>query len=204
MFVAEAEKKLINNPNLFDIVRGQYKGRRGQELERRLGLRNGSTLIDFVDGELKSFTDEQSIKITVLNHCLEEIIDNKVEFKDSKVYKKIKTVIFVPFNKSANGGRFIGWKTIRMEDSENREMFEKILEDFEYITEEIRKRYNAGKELKTITGPNKTIQIRTADSKSKTTGEYRPLLFKGNQLYDKQMAFYYTARFGRDFIKKYF
>ena len=44
------------------------KGGRGQLLELALGIDNSSNLCDCVDGELKSFTQGESIAVTQLKH----------------------------------------------------------------------------------------------------------------------------------------
>ena len=70
---------------------GKNKGYRGQILEKNLGLKNCSDLTDFVDGELKTVTIGQSNAITSVGHLLDEIIETKVDFENSKLYEKIKS-----------------------------------------------------------------------------------------------------------------
>ena len=75
--VEEVENKL----NTFDYSQlpkpGKNKGDRGQLFETALGIPNGSDLIDLIDGELKSFTEGETIKVTALTHCLDEILKSK-------------------------------------------------------------------------------------------------------------------------------
>ena len=52
------------------------------------------------------------------------------------------------------------------------------------------------KELKTITGRNKILQIRTSGSK-KSDGTYTPLKYNGHQLKDKYMRFYITGKYAK-------
>ena len=55
---------------------GRNKGERGQLIEIALGVGNSSNLRDLIDGELKTFTIGESIAVTQLKHCLQEIIEN--------------------------------------------------------------------------------------------------------------------------------
>ena len=55
---------------------GRNKGDRGQLLELALGIDNSSNLTDMVDGELKSFTQGESIAVTQLKHVLPQIFAN--------------------------------------------------------------------------------------------------------------------------------
>ena len=100
-------EQVENKLNTFDYSQlpkpGKNKGDRGQLFEIALGIPNGSDLTDLIDGELKSFTDGQSIKVTLLKHCLKQIVDS-VEFFDSIVYKKLKQTIYVGFDRE---GKFL-------------------------------------------------------------------------------------------------
>ena len=74
------------------------KGSRGIQLETLLDIPNSSSLKDLADGELKSFTYGQSIAVTSLGWCLNEIIDNNLSYEDSKVGRKLQQTIYVCFN----------------------------------------------------------------------------------------------------------
>ena len=67
-------------------------------------------------------------------------------------------------------------------------------QDYNYICEEIRRRYNNNQELNTINGPHKLLQIRTKANKNKL-GNYVPLEYNGKRLKNKGMAFYLTITF---------
>ena len=71
---------------------GKNKGSRGQLLENALGIVNGSSLKDMIDGELKSFTQGETIAVTQLKHCLSEIIEDSISFDESKVGQKLKQI----------------------------------------------------------------------------------------------------------------
>jgi len=196
MLVQDVEKIFKENMNLFkmdEINFKKNKGSRGQRLESRLGLPLSSNLKDLDDGEIKSYTLGETIKITHIKHLLDEIIFGNVDFRDSKVYEKIKTTIFIGYSKQK---KFIYWETLRLEDHINVKILRMLEEDFNYICSEIRKRYHSGSKLNTITGPNKFLKIKTSDS-ARADGSYNPIHFQGKMLKDKNMAFHFSEKFGK-------
>jgi DNA mismatch repair protein MutH len=172
---------------------GKNKGYRGQILEKTLGLKNCSDLTDFVDGELKTVTIGQSNAITSVGHLLDEIIEAKVDFENSKLYEKIKNIVWAIYDKK---GELI--KNTMVSSCENTELQEKLIQDYNFIADEIRTRYKNRTELGTINGPNDILQIRT--KASKVRGSYIPLVYKGFKLKDKYMAFYYKANYIKNLI----
>lgn len=191
---AQVEEKL----NTFDYTQlpkpGKNKGDRGQLFETALGIENGSDLNDLIDGELKSFTLTEPIAVTMLQHCLTEIIDDTVEFEDSKVYEKLKQTIYVAFDRAGN---FLKSKTIN--EANSPEHYQELTEDYGYIVAQIKAAYVTGTELHTINGPNNLLQIRTKANK-RPDGTYKPLTYNGQQLKDKAMAFYLLGKFGREIV----
>ena len=168
---------------------GRNKGGRGQSIEQMLGLPNGMTLLDFVNGEGKSFKTGQTIAVTMLQHCLDEVFDRSVSYSESNVGKKLKNVLFVKFAKT---GEFV--KSLVSNSQIHRELHYKLSQDYNHICEEIRRRYDNNEELNTINGKHKLLQIRTKASKTKL-GNYVPLEYNGKRLKDKAMAFYLTRTF---------
>jgi hypothetical protein len=172
---------------------GKNKGSRGQLIETALGIPNSSNLKDLVDGELKTFTVGESIAVTQLKHCLSEIIEDGVNFADSKVGEKLSQTIYVGFTRSND---YVGTEVLNPET--HPEHYQELAEDYTFICDTIRTLFNAGKQLSTITGPNGLLQIRTKDSKVK--GKYHPIRFAGVTLKDKGMAFYLCGKFGKEVI----
>ena len=197
MKLAEAHTKLNQVDKTKAPMPGKNKGDRGQWVESQIGLDLSSNLNDFEDGELKTFTVGESIAITSLGHCLPDIVDNPTSFKDSKVFQKLKQTIFAGFDKK--DGTFIKSKTINQVNSP--ECYEKLKEDYNYISSQIRRAHSSRELLHTINGPNGLLQIRTKASK-KSDGTYTPLLYKGTQLKNKYMAFFLRASFGKEIVKK--
>ena len=172
---------------------GKNKGERGQLLELALGIPNTSNLKDLTDGELKTFTLGESIAVTQLKHCLSEILEDSVSFADSKVAEKLKQTIYVGFTRSND---YVGTEVLNEET--HPEHYQQLAEDYGFICDTIRAKFAAGEQLKTITGPNKLLQIRT--KASKTNGVYVPLTFAGATLKDKGMAFYLCGKFGKEVL----
>ena len=189
MLLAEAELKLNNIDKNQAPIPGRNKGGRGLWVEEQLGMVQSSQLNDFDDGELKAFKEGQTIAVTMLQHCLDEIFDRSVSYSESNVGKKLYNVLFVKFAKT---GEFV--KSLVSNSQIHRELHYKLSEDYNYICEKIRERYNNNQELNTINGPHKLLQIRTKANKNRL-GKYVPLEYNGKRLKDKAMAFYLTRKF---------
>ena len=162
------------------------KGKRGQLLELALGIANSSKLTDCVDGELKSFTQGESIAVTSIKHVLPEIMNN-VSFHETKLGRKLKRTLYVKFS---SDNEFIG-STVMSQELDPKHYAE-IEQDYNDIKNKVVELVNQKKQLATITGRNKVLQIRTSGSK-KSDGTYTPLKYNGQILKDKGMRFYITA-----------
>ena len=160
------------------------KGVRGQLLELALGIPNSSKLTDLVDGELKSYTKGESVAVTQLRHTLTEVFNN-TPFNKSKLGIKISRTLYVAFDRQNN---FLGTAT----HTKTNPLIE---EDYNDICDFIRNT----KTLKTFTGRNGILQIRTKDSKT-ANGNYHPITWKGQTLSDKGFAFYLTGRYAKTIV----
>lgn len=191
-------EEVVNKFRNFDFSQfekpGKNKGERGQLIETALGIPNSSKLRDLIDGELKSFTIGEPIAVTQLNHCLEEIIDHRVEFDESKVGKKLDKTIFIGFTRK---NEYVGYAV--MSSEVHIEHYQQLAEDYGYICSQIKLAYSEGRELHTINGPNELLQIRTKSSRTRS-GHYTPMCYNGIQLNDKGMAFYLLGKFGKKVI----
>lgn len=172
---------------------GKNKGERGQLLETALGVANSSDLKDLMDGEIKSFTQGESIAVTQLKHCLSEIIEDSVSFSESKVAEKLNQTIYVGFTRSND---YLG--SVILNQETHPEHYQELEEDYNFICDTIRNSFDAEQQLSTVTGPNGLLQIRT--KASKTNGAYVPLRFAGVTLKDKGMAFYLCGKFGKELL----
>ena len=160
------------------------KGVRGQLLELALGIPNSSKLTDLVDGELKSYTKGESVAVTQLRHTLPEIF-NKTPFNKSKLGIKISRTLYVAFDRNNN---FLGTAT----HTETNKLIE---EDYNDICDFIRNT----KTLKTFTGRNGILKIRTKDSKDRN-GNYHPIYWEGKQISNKGYAFYLTGKYAKTIV----
>ena len=189
MLLEEAEVKLNAIDKDSAPIPGRNKGGRGLWVEEQLGMPQSSQLNDFDDGELKAFKEGQTIAVTMLQHCLDEIFDRGVSYSESNVGKKLKNVLFVKFAKS---GKFV--KSLVSNADKYKQLYYDLSTDYNYICEKIRERYNNNQELNTINGPNKLLQIRTKANKNRL-GKYVPLEYNGKRLKYKAIAFYLTRTF---------
>jgi hypothetical protein len=183
--------KLTQNPPTGFAKPGRNKGERGQLIEQSLGVANSSELKDLSDGEIKSFTLGESIAVTMLQHCLTEILEDSVSFAESKVAEKLSQTIYVGFTRSND---YVGSVVVNSETDPIH--YQQLAEDYEFICDAIRSAFDRGNELHTINGPHNLLQIRTKASKTKS-GNYVPLTYAGEFLNDKAMAFYLRASFGK-------
>ena len=182
--LTETEKRL-QNTNFEALPKPRKnKGVRGQLLELALGIPNSSKLTDLVDGELKSYTKGESVAVTQLRHTLPEIFNN-TPFNKSKLGIKISRTLYVAFDRNNN---FLGTAT----HTETNPLIE---EDYNDICDYIR----TATTLKTFTGRNGILQIRTKDSKT-ANGNYHPITWKGQTLSDKGFAFYLTGRYAKTIV----
>ena len=137
-----------------------------------------------VDGELKSYTKGESVAVTQLRHTLTEVFNN-TPFNQSKLGIKISRTLYVAFDRNNN---FLGTAT----HTKTNPLIE---EDYNDICDYIRNT----KTLKTFTGRNGILQIRTKDSKDRN-GNYHPIFWEGQQISNKGFAFYLTGRYAKSIV----
>ena len=189
MLLSEAESKLNSIDKNQAPIPGRNKGGRGLWVEEQLGMKQSSQLNDFEDGELQAFKQGQTIAVTMVQHCLNEILESKLSYSKSKVGRKLYNVLFVKFAKT---GEYV--KSLTFNSTSHEELFNKLAEDYEHICKEVSNRYVNNKELNTINGLHGLLQIRTKANKN-SKGNYVPLVYNSQQLKDKAMAFYLTNKF---------
>ena len=142
MLLSEAEIKLNSIDKNQAPIPARNKGGRGLWVEEQLGMKQSSQLNDFDDGELKAFKEGQTIAVTMVQHCLDEIFDRSVSYSESNVGKKLYNVLFVKFAKT---GEFV--KSLVSNSKTHRELHYKLSQDYNYICAEIRRRYDNNEEL---------------------------------------------------------
>ena len=177
------------------------KGSKGKAIEKLIGIKASSDLIDFTDGELKTTDLAETIAITQLSSMIEEIIE-RTTFENSRVYNKIKKILFVIVNEDEPllENNYIQ-KIIFLNLENNKFMFNELKKQYIFITNEIINIVeNTHNLLHTINGKGSNragkedfIQIRTKDSKDKNG--YHPIYYNTKKISDKNYAFYFTGGF---------
>lgn len=169
------------------------KGYRGMFLEQCLGIPISQKLTDFADGELKTFTCGESIAVTSLKHCFDDIFDKSISYDESKLGEKLCQVLFVGFSRK---NLFLGHNVFNK--TNHPILYKKLVEDYDYICNQIRIAYVKKEKLNTITGLNRLLQIRTKAAKVKN--KYQPLTYNDHEFKDKYMAFYLCSSFGKQIL----
>lgn len=176
------------------------KGGTGQNLLLKIGLTLTSDLLDTTDGEIKStmFVNgkpKETVWVTQLQHLLDEIVE-QVEWERSSLFKKLYRTIYVPVHKDSKDP--LDWyygEPVLLEHSGISNLSSKLKQDYEFISNQIRTIIKNNEQIHTINGPNFFLQIRTKASKSGSTGQYTPMVYKGHQLSNKYYAFYLRKEF---------
>lgn len=192
-------EKFLSPSQLEDKMLKYNKGKTGQLLEKTIGLNLSNTTLDFEDGELKTNKCDktgkplETIFITQISSFIDELL-SKQDFQSTKLYKKIKNILYVPISKDGPTSKWMYLTPIHIDLSLPKyEKLSKILEkDYNDICNELVCQLLTSDSLHTANG--RFIQIRTKDSKP-----YNPIYSKlyKKEISDKNRAFY----FKKDFIK---
>lgn len=191
--------EIFSKLELEGIIRN--KGKSGQILELAIGLNNSSTTLDFEDGELKSNKVDRNGKPleTMFIIQISSIIDNLLnanDFYQSKLYRKINNLLYVPICKEGDVNEWFLFRPIHV--NLNNDVFKDILvqleNDYYSICEQLIS--HIGKEDGFIhTSNGKYIQIRSKDSRP-----YYPIYSKkyGRYISNKNHAFYFKKEFMKE------
>lgn len=190
VFTSEVIEQMATTP-----PPGRDKGSRGRANEVIQGIPQSSALIDGMDFEAKTTTIGQDIRVTQLKHCLEDIIENSVEFDDSKVGTKLDQVWYTVYERKEKGGQMLGNAVFGSEAEP--EHHRQLQEDYGFLSAYIKSCYLNNVEVKTRSGPNRLLKVSTSAAPLKS-GDYTPLRYKETRLRDKGMAFYICGRFSRE------
>lgn len=176
------------------------KGKSGQLLETTIGLNLSNTNLDFEDGELKTNKCDKTGKpletmfITQIAGIIDDLLISK-NFYESKLYCKMKNLLYVPISKDGNPEEWFFFPTTHVDLNEDKffELKLQLEKDYYSICEQLKKHIETGNDGFIHTSNGKFIQIRSKDSKP-----YHPIhsKFYGKNISDKNHAFY----FKKDFI----
>lgn len=192
-------KNILDDNDFENIIKN--KGKTGQLLELTIGLQLSNTILDFEDGELKTNkcdkqgNPKETMFITQVNSIIDELLEKK-PFFESKLYKKIKHLLYVPISKEGKPQEWMFLTPIEVDLSNPKyELLTKQLEnDYYSICAQLNAQLNQSDTATLHTVSGNFIQIRTKDSKP-----YTPIYSEiySRTISDKNRAFY----FKKDFMK---
>lgn len=210
MFLEEGKKALedlkgkkfgeiFNQRQLEGIIRA--KGKSGQILEMAIGLKNTNYTLDFENGELKTNKCSANGKpletmfITQINSMMDELLTG-LKFEDSKLYKKISNLLYVPISKEGDPKEWFILDVIHinLHEEKYKEILSQLEVDYYSICKQLKNHIETSKDGFIHTSNGEFIQIRSKDSKP-----YRPIYSKvyRREVSNKNHAFY----FKKDFMK---
>lgn len=128
---------------IYELPKTSNKGKPGNYLEELTGIPTSSECLDCTDGEVKAFpvkklkngkfSPKETIAVTMLNK--ENLIND--EFINSKVYKKLSNVLYVPYFREDNMITYMSPTIINLDDNIN--IKEQIKEDYDNIRDFVNK-----------------------------------------------------------------
>lgn len=192
-------KEYLSPTQVEDAMMIINKGRTGQLLELTIGLNLSNTTLDFEDGELKTNKCDrfgkplETMFITQTASIIDELLSKK-NFQDTKVYQKLRRLLYVPISKDGNPGDWMYLSPIQVDLSlpKYAALAQQLEADYYNICSQMIQQLSesATATLHTVSG--EFIQVRTKDSKP-----YHPIhsyLYR-RQISDKNRAFYFKKEF---------
>ena len=190
-------KKYLTEEQFNNIVIN--KGKTGQILELTIGLQLSNTTLDFEDGELKTNKCNQyghtteTMFITQVASSIDNLLTSQ-PFLDSKLYKKIQHLLYVPISKDGTPDEwmFLNPIEINLKLPKYRELAQQLETDYYDICDILNDQLCRSSTATLHTANGKFIQIRTKDSKpyhSIYSTTYNRVIS------DKNRAFYFRTEF---------
>lgn len=191
-------KEYLSEENYNSII--VNKGKTGQILELAIGLQLSNTTLDFEDGELKTNKCNKTGKpletmfITQISSIIDELLNAKLPFQESKLYKKIQRLLYVPINKDGKPYEWMFLHPIQIDLSlpKYQELFKQLRTDYCDICNKLNDQLCLSDIATLHTVSGKFIQIRTKDSIP-----YHPIFSTtyNRIVSDKNRAFYFKKEF---------
>lgn len=192
-------KELFTEEQLKDIIKN--KGKSGQIIELAIGLKNTNVTLDFEDGELKTNKCDHTSKpletmfITQISKMMDELLIEK-PFEESKLFKKITNLLYVPICKEGNPHNWfiIDAININLNEDKHFELKKQLEEDYYTVCRQLKEHIENSEDGFIHTSNGRYIQVRSKDSKP-----YFPIHsdIYGLNVSNKNHAFY----FKKDFMK---
>lgn len=214
MKLQEAKQKI---EDLVNIELGEYlqeeqfkdiikaKGKSGQLLEITIGLDLSNTDLDFEDGELKTNKCDENGKpletmfITQISGMIDDLLEKK-DFYESKLYKKVKNLLYVPIDKVGEPERwkFLSPVHVNLQEDIFLDIKNQLEKDYYTICDLLNKYINESEDGFIHTSNGKYIQIRSKDSKP-----YHPIYSEkyGRYVSNKNHAFYFKKEFMKEIVR---
>lgn len=182
------------------------KGNTGQFLEQLLGLPNGSSLTDFVDGELKTNKSDSSGKpletmfITQISKDFDQLFFTPFDINTNRLFTKISNLLYLPVCKvDTNPENWYFLPAYHIDVLNNKKLLTQLQNDFEVIKQKILYDLEYSTDGYIHTSNGKYIQIRSKDTK-RTNGQYNPIYsqYLQRMVSNKNHAFYFKKEFMQD------
>lgn len=192
-------KEYLSPTQVEDAMMIINKGRTGQLLELTIGLNLSNTTLDFEDGELKTNKCDrfgkplETMFITQTASIIDELLSKK-NFQDTKVYQKLRRLLYVPISKDGNPGDWMYLSPIQVDLSlpKYAALAQQLEADYYNICSQMIQQLSESNTATLHTVSGEFIQVRTKDSKP-----YHPIysnLYQ-RQISDKNRAFYFKKEF---------
>lgn len=189
--------QVLTEEQMVDIIKN--KGKSGQLLEITVGLKLSNTDLDFEDGELKTNKCDKTGKaletmfITQISKIIDELLSGK-EFYESKLYKKISNLLYVPISKVGEPEEwmFLPCVHVNLQDEKFYDLKVQLEKDYYSICKQLNEHIKTKGDGFIHTSNGEYIQIRSKDSKP-----YSPIysdIYKRN-ISNKNHAFYFKKEF---------
>ena len=190
-------KEYLSPNDYHDII--VNKGKTGQILELTIGLQLSSATLDFEDGELKTNKCDrlgnpvETMFITQTSSMIDEIL-NRIPFEQTKLYKKIQNILYVPISKDGDPSQWMFLPCIQVDLSQPKysALARQLEADYYTISDTMNSQLSASPRATLHTANGKYIQVRTKDSQP-----YHPIYSQkyGREISDKNRAFYFKKEF---------
>ena len=192
-------KEYLSPTQVEDAMMIINKGCTGQLLELTIGLNLSNTTLDFEDGELKTNKCDrfgkplETMFITQTASIIDELLSKK-NFQDTKVYQKLRRLLYVPISKDGNPEDWMYLSPIQVDLSlpKYAALAQQLEADYYNICSQMIQQLSESSTAMLHTANGEFIQIRTKDSKP-----YHPIysnLYQ-RQISDKNRAFYFKKEF---------
>lgn len=200
-------KDLFSSADMEEIIIN--KGKTGQLLELALGMKLSSADLDFEDGELKTNKCDangkprETVFITQISAMIDELLAQK-KFEDTKLYKKISNILYVPVCKDGTPDNWMFLPSIHVDLSDPK--YSGLLEiwkaDYYTICNQLKNHIETSQDGFIHTSNGEHIQVRSKDAKD-GSGKYHPIYSNtyGRYVSNKNHAFYFKKKFVEDIRK---